>query len=139
MLHEPFFVPSSIILLLALPLALGLIPPNRFYGVRTPRTLADPQCWDAVNRFASWALLGASLFYLVLAELWPSTIAGSTDLGRWVVHLIGFAGPLALCLQLVRTYLERFSQATPTQPELKRHSDEQDQHEETKAGPKELK
>ena len=109
MLHQPFFVPTSIILLLALPLVLGLIPPNRFYGVRTTATLADTRCWYAVNRYGGWTLLGASLFYLAIAALWPSTIAGTTDLGRWVLHLAGFAGPLLVSLQLIRAYLQRFS------------------------------
>jgi hypothetical protein len=139
MLHEPFFVPASIILLVALPLALGVIPPNRFYGVRTPLTLADAPGWYAVNRLAGWALMGASLFYLALAALWPSTLAGSTDLGRWTMHLIGFAGSLLLSLQLVRTYLQRFSQAAPTRPQLKQHSDAQDRPAETAAAPRRRK
>jgi uncharacterized membrane protein len=50
MLSQPFFVPASIILLLALPLILGLIPPNRIYGVRTAETLADKSLWYQVNR-----------------------------------------------------------------------------------------
>lgn len=108
MLYQPFFAPASIILLLALPLLLDLIPPNCFYGVRTPATLADQRCWYDTNRYAGWTLVGASLFYLAIAVFWPSTNTGATDFGRWLLHLGGFVGPLLVSLLLIRKYLRRF-------------------------------
>ncbi len=107
MLHQPFFIPACITLLLALPLTLGLIPPNRLYGVRTTTTLADKRRWYDANRYAGWTLLGAGLFYLAIAAFWPSTTAGNTDLGRWLVHLGAFAGPLLVSLLLIRRHLQR--------------------------------
>lgn len=35
---------------LSLPLALGKVPPNWFYGFRTPKTLSSPDLWYAANR-----------------------------------------------------------------------------------------
>ena len=105
MLHQPFFIPASITLLLALPLLLGLIPPNRLYGVRTATTLADKRRWYDANRYAGWTLLGASLFYLAIAAFSPT--AGGTDFGRWLVHLGAFAGPLLMSLLLIRRHLQR--------------------------------
>jgi hypothetical protein len=107
MFSEPFFIPASIILLLALPLILGLIPPNRIYGVRTAETLSDQQRWYRVNRFGGWALCASSLLYLAVAALFPSVIAGETLFGRWMVHLGAFAGPLAMSLLLIRSYLKQ--------------------------------
>jgi uncharacterized membrane protein len=107
MLNQPFFVPASIILLLALPLILGLIPPNRVYGVRTGETLSDKRRWYQANRYGGWALLGSSMLYLGVAALFPSTVAGSTDLGRWVLHLGAFVGPLLISLLLIRSYLKQ--------------------------------
>ncbi len=107
MLHQPFFVPACIMLFLALPLILGLIPPNRFYGVRTSTTVTDKRRWFDANRYAGWTLLGSSLFYLAIAALWPSKSAGTTDLGRWVLHLAGFAGSLLVSLLLIRRHVQR--------------------------------
>jgi hypothetical protein len=107
MLSQPFFVPASIILLLVLPLILGLIPPNRFYGVRTIETLADKQRWYQVNRYGGWVLLISCLVYLAVAVLLPSVVAGQTDFARWLLHLVAFAGPLFLSLLLIRNYIKQ--------------------------------
>ncbi len=68
MSSQPFFIPAILILVAALPLILALIPPNRFYGVRTPETLDDPQLWYQVNRYGGWALLVSSLFVSFTAD-----------------------------------------------------------------------
>ena len=107
MQHQPFFIPASILLLLALPLILGAIPPNRFYGVRTAVTLADRRRWYSANRYAGWTLVGASLFYLAIAARWPSVTAGTTDLGRWALYVAAFAGSLLISLLLIRRHLKR--------------------------------
>ena len=107
MVSQPFFIPAIIILVLVIPLILGLIPPNRLYGVRTLETLADKQLWYRTNRYGGWALLISSLFYLFVAALFPSVIAGETLFGRWILHLVAFVGPLALSLILIRQYLRQ--------------------------------
>lgn len=50
MISQPFFIPAIVILVAALPLILARIPPNRVYGVHTPKTLSDEQLWYQVNR-----------------------------------------------------------------------------------------
>jgi uncharacterized membrane protein len=107
MLNQPFFVPASIMLLLALPLVFDLIPPNRVYGVRTVKTLADKDLWYRVNRYAGWCLILSSIIYLGTAFLFPSVVAGETDLGRWVVHVVAFAGPLIISLLAIQNGLKR--------------------------------
>jgi uncharacterized membrane protein len=47
---------DAILVAASLPMIFGKVPPNRFYGFRTPRTLADPRVWYPANRFAGWAL-----------------------------------------------------------------------------------
>jgi uncharacterized membrane protein len=44
----------------ALPLTLGRIPPNPYYGFRTPKTQSSPSVWYPANRFAGWLLIAAS-------------------------------------------------------------------------------
>lgn len=39
-----------LLLLVSVPLWLEKIPPNRFYGFRTPRTVADDRVWYPANR-----------------------------------------------------------------------------------------
>jgi len=40
-----------------LPMALGMIAPNRFYGIRTARTMADPEVWYATNTAGGMAMV----------------------------------------------------------------------------------
>jgi len=107
MLHQPFFIPAIAILLLAIPLILGLIPRNPLYGVRTVKTLADEQLWYQANKYGGWAFVLSSIFYLCIASILPSTSSGSTDFGRWLIHLASFVLPLALSLLLIQAYLKR--------------------------------
>lgn len=63
--------PPLFIAVISLPLALGLVPPNRLYGLRTPASLASSASWYAANRAAGAAavllgLAGAILVYRLL-------------------------------------------------------------------------
>src|SRR5436309_11624912 len=98
MLHQPFFVPSSIILLLALPLIFGLIPPNRVYGIRTAETLADRDLWYRANRYGGWTLVASSILYLGIAAIFPSVGVDARALELWLLHLVVFVGPLIISL-----------------------------------------
>lgn len=50
---------------LGIPLALGKVPPNRLYGFRTKRTLADAGLWYAANRFLGLAIIIAGMVTVV--------------------------------------------------------------------------
>lgn len=58
---------------LAVPLLMGKVPPNPWYGFHVPSTLSDERLWYKVNRYtARWLLasgvitaLGAVAFYFV--------------------------------------------------------------------------
>ncbi len=106
MLHQPFLVPSSIILLLSLPLILGLIPPNRVYGVRTAETLADRDLWYRANRYGGWTLVVSSILYLGIAAIFPSVDVDERELGLWLLQLVVFVGPLIISLLLIRSYIK---------------------------------
>lgn len=99
---QPFTIPAVLFLVLALPLIFGVIPPNRLYGVRTRQTLANPEMWYRTNRAAGMALVVSGLIYLVVAAVFPSHVAGETDFGRWLVHLLIFAGTLLASFALIR-------------------------------------
>ncbi len=50
---------------LGLPLALGKIPPNHWYGFRTTKTLASSQTWYAANQVAGQDLMIAGVVLLL--------------------------------------------------------------------------
>jgi hypothetical protein len=52
----------------SIPLILERIPPNGLYGFRVRKTMANPQIWYPVNKFAGKRLFWASLV-LVLAAV----------------------------------------------------------------------
>lgn len=44
-------ITGLVLIALAWPMVLGRIPPNRWYGFRTPRTLEDPELWYPANAY----------------------------------------------------------------------------------------
>jgi uncharacterized membrane protein len=60
---------SGVVAALGIPLWVGMVPPNRFYGVRTAATLADESLWYAVNRAAGrdMVIVGGVTFLLAVA------------------------------------------------------------------------
>ena len=69
-----FFVLTAsfglLFVLIAWPMAKGLVEPNGAYGFRTPRTLSDPAIWYPANRAAGRAMMVAG----------ATTILGSPSL-----------------------------------------------------------
>ena len=67
-------VAGLLIAALSLPLILGKVPPNLWYGFRTPRTLSDPSIWYPANSYAGrWLLISGVLIALaaILLRLQP--------------------------------------------------------------------
>ncbi len=107
MLEQPFALPAIIFAVLAVPLVLGLIPRNRFYGVRTVRTLLDDRVWYETNRVAGVAVIVASGIYGAVAKAVPYHRSASNNFSIWVVHLAAFVLPLALGLVVAVRYAKR--------------------------------
>jgi hypothetical protein len=104
MLNHPFLIPSIIFLLLSIPLILGLVPPNRGYGIRTAKTISEPRLWYSANKFGGWTLLVSSGIYLVMTRVSPSA---ERDFSAWLCHLAAFGIPLLVSLLLIRRYISR--------------------------------
>jgi uncharacterized membrane protein len=107
MLNQPFAIPSLLLIVVSLPLLLGLIPRNRFYGFRTPQTLSSDDVWQRVNRLAAVALMIASGIYVGVATLWPYDRSAVDNLSTWALHLTAFVGPLVIGLGAVARYVKR--------------------------------
>lgn len=54
---------------LSVPMMYDKIPPNAWYGFRTPRTLSDPDIWYAANRVAGRNLAVAGVIVSITALL----------------------------------------------------------------------
>jgi uncharacterized membrane protein len=52
MLTAVFLATAALLFALHVPLLLGKVPPNRFYGFRTPRVVSDERVWYPVNKVA---------------------------------------------------------------------------------------
>lgn len=79
---------------LGLPLALGLVPPNVWYGFRTRLTLHNRPAWDAANRAAGWSFAATGVaVYIASQGSRPAAVATlfggiavSAALGFWRSH-----------------------------------------------------
>ncbi len=85
-----------LVAVLSLPMMYDKIPPNSFYGFRTPRTLSDPNVWYPANRAAgrNLALAGGIVgtTALVLFAMQKSIQPRTADLTLLIVSMASFAG-----------------------------------------------
>jgi hypothetical protein len=87
------FMPPLMIIFVSIPLALGLIPRNGFYGIRVREAFASDASWYAINRLGSVAIVGACLVWIAAAAYAP----------RPFVKPIGIAAVLLTLAVLVLT------------------------------------
>jgi uncharacterized membrane protein len=81
---------------LSIPLIQQRVPPNRFYGFRTPKTLSDSKIWYEANRLSGYDFLLAgvlitisSLTLFEIAQSWKPEQVVFTLLSVMVLSLIG--------------------------------------------------
>lgn len=83
-----------LMVVVAIPLWLRRVPPNRIYGARFSATLSDPYVWYEINALAGreLALIGA-VYALLIAGIalrpgWNNAAALLIVTGLWVVALL---------------------------------------------------
>jgi uncharacterized membrane protein len=105
MTKSPFVIPSFIFLVISIPLVLGRIMRNRFYGIRTRKSLSDERVWLAVNRLGGRLIIASSLIYLAIA----ATVPYSPDITspNWWAHMGGFVLPLVVSILTIHIYSKR--------------------------------
>ena len=62
-----FLAAGAVISLISVPLILGKVGPNPWYGFRVRRTLEDPAVWYPANRYASWWMLSSAVLLMLVA------------------------------------------------------------------------
>lgn len=93
---------SGILVILGLPLYFQKIPPNRFYGFRTPRTLADPKVWYPVNRVTGgWmAVTGAAT---AIAATWAEQSGYKAPTAAGINLAVFTLGMVVMLVHAIRT------------------------------------
>ena len=86
-----FFVPLLIIAI-SIPLMLGKVPRNHWYGFRTPKTLSSDAIWYPANRIGGKYLCIAGVIEL---------IAFAIGFAFWPAQTLVYAGLLATLPLLV--------------------------------------
>jgi uncharacterized membrane protein len=56
---------------ISIPLIQQRVPPNRFYGFRTKKTLSDPKIWYEANRISGHDLLVAGALITITSIVMP--------------------------------------------------------------------
>ena len=105
MTSRPFLIPSVLILTASIPLVLGVVPRNRFYGIRTCKTMSDDGIWYPANRVGGWTLIIASLFSLGVSGLVPYD--NPERFSVWTVHFCAFLIPLAVGIIATLWYVRK--------------------------------
>jgi len=68
LLINVLFIAAGVIFMgLAMPLILGKVPPNQWYGFRTPKTLSEARIWYPVNRIMGFDLLAVGTATIISA------------------------------------------------------------------------
>ena len=63
--------------LAAIPLILGIVPPNPYYGWPARRSASRPELWAQVNRFLGWAVVVAVVIAVFALMYYNGTLLRS--------------------------------------------------------------
>ncbi len=100
-----------LLVIVAVPLILAKVKPNRWYGYRTATTLSREDVWYPANRRAGWWLLAVGAITAVFGWLLPQlapTISAEQYAIFMVVVLLGSLGmALFFSWHFVASLLER--------------------------------
>jgi uncharacterized membrane protein len=94
--HVLLLLSALLLILFAVPLWRRMVPPNRYYGVRTRATLGDEERWYAVNASTGLDLLVAGI--VLLAGILALEHVGAT----WPPEFRNLAAAALLVALLVR-------------------------------------
>ena len=99
-MDRDLFAPILVIIV-SVPLILQMVPRNRFYGFRTPRTRSADEIWYPANRVAGILMTVAGLIWFVSVLTAPSL----TDSPRQIALYPVFIGVTALLVAVILSAL----------------------------------
>lgn len=86
---------GMVFILISLPTIFGLVPPNRWFGLRVSKTLSDEGIWYAANRVSGISLLIAGLAIVAGAFITARLIRWDSRRANRVCFLIFLLSLLA--------------------------------------------
>ncbi|HKO02597.1 MAG TPA: SdpI family protein [Thermoanaerobaculia bacterium] len=88
---------GAFVALTAIPLALRLVPMNRYYGVRIPKAYRSDRNWYAINAFGGWLMLAYGVTLVVFGIFFGPTAPDP----RSISSLPFVLGPMLLILPVL--------------------------------------
>jgi uncharacterized membrane protein len=94
-----------LLILLAIPLYMGKVKPNLWYGFRVRKTLQNPDAWYAVNRVgAGWMMVSGVLTVLITIAL--AFVPGLSLDAYATLCAVAFAGVLTVGMVITFRYMD---------------------------------
>ena len=94
---------------LSIPMALGKVPRNGWYGFRTPKSMSTPELWSKANVYSGKALTVAGVVTSLLAlVLWCVALCCpiSRDCLAWV-SMVSISLPIFVAVVMSFLYLRK--------------------------------
>ena len=98
-----------LLVILAIPMIMGKVPPNNLYGFRTKKTLSDPEIWYPANAYAGKWLLVWGVLMIVAALLLPWLLPDLTEDSYATLFVILTLGGLLVVVFISWRYLKNLS------------------------------
>lgn len=106
--QQPLLIGLGVLCIVGgLPLAMNIIPPNRWGGVRVRKTLSDERIWYLVNSYFGKRLILTGIITIVCAVVLRLTAMPPTTYGAICVLVL--SGGLALMSVTTLIYVWRVS------------------------------
>lgn len=94
-----FILTGLLFVILAVPMILGKVPPNQWFGFRVQKALEDPDVWYPANAYAGKLLLVLGLIIMGTALILPRLLPDlSADNLAWVMVGVMLGGVLIMVL-----------------------------------------
>jgi uncharacterized membrane protein len=81
---------SVLVCLAGVLLVFGVLPPNRHFGLRTARTLADRQVWDRAHRELGSVLCGLGVLIGVCGRAPDIPVSWAVGIGAILLFMAAF-------------------------------------------------
>jgi hypothetical protein len=105
-----FLIMGALLVGLSIPLILGRVKPNPWYGFRVRLTLESPEVWYPVNRYSGRWLLGVGLAEIAVATALyfvPGLEEGTYVLTVCTAMIAGLAVGLVQSFRYLQRYADK--------------------------------
>ena len=98
---------AAMIALTAVPLLFGWVPPNPYYGFRTPRSMSSPEAWSRANEIMACYLLASQALALRAKRYLTAALIArwGSDESTWATPWVCAAALLGVLGSVAHYYL----------------------------------